>query len=141
MPSGRKTKLTPELQVKLLSYIRAGNYIRVACDLVGINETTYFGWLRKGEEQQSGIYYKFLQAVKESEAHAEAILLQTVRKSAKDDWKAAMTLMSRRWPDRWAENRKVEQYVTVGESETKNPIINVIIDKPIFDREDIAKGK
>ena len=51
--AGRKTKLNPELQEEIVKRIRAGNYIRVACQAVGISHTTYFDWLKKGEEGRS----------------------------------------------------------------------------------------
>jgi len=40
MPNYKKgeTKLTPELQEKILSYIKAGSYIKTACKTVGICE-------------------------------------------------------------------------------------------------------
>lgn len=44
-----KTKLTPELQEKIIKYIKAGSYIETACNAVGIDRQTLWQWIQKGE--------------------------------------------------------------------------------------------
>jgi hypothetical protein len=48
--TGRKTKLTPELQEQLVDALAAGAYAETACDYVGISTTTYYRWLQLGEQ-------------------------------------------------------------------------------------------
>jgi hypothetical protein len=37
MPLGRRTKLTPEVQKKIVDALSAGNYFEVACEYAGIS--------------------------------------------------------------------------------------------------------
>ena len=53
---GRPTKLTPELREEIVELLKAGNYIKTACAVVGINKTTFYQWLKKGK-----IFYKIYQ--------------------------------------------------------------------------------
>ena len=39
---GRKTKLTVEMQERMLASVRKGNYIHTVCAAAGIDERTYF---------------------------------------------------------------------------------------------------
>ena len=101
--SGRKTKLTPELIKRICDCVSKGNYISTACKTVGIGESTYYDWLKRAEEGDTGIFGEFAKAAKQAEAQAEAELLATVREAATTDknWLAAMTLLERRHPERW----------------------------------------
>ncbi len=105
--AGRKTKLNPEVQKEIVKRIRAGNYIRVACQAVGISHTTYFDWLKKGEEDKSP-YAEFLDAVKkaESEAHVEYVAI--VASHAPKQWQAAAWWLERRFPELWGRRDRLD---------------------------------
>src|SRR5437762_7398959 len=60
--TGRKTKLSPDLQKRLLDAMAAGNYIHTACAAVGIGESTYFKWLERGRAGESP-YREFVEAL------------------------------------------------------------------------------
>jgi hypothetical protein len=98
---GRPTKLTPELQTKICDIIRVGNYASVACKLVGITEQTLYSWLKRGTKGESP-FKEFMESVELAEGLAEAELLTKVRNKTGEDWRAAMNILSRRWPARWA---------------------------------------
>jgi len=114
--TGRKTKLTPELIERICEFIVKGNYISTACKTVGISESTYYGWLKRAEEGDTGIFVQFAKAAKQAEAQAEAELLAIVREAATTDknWLAAMTFLERRYPERWG--RKDRHQVEMSES-------------------------
>lgn len=107
---GRPTKLTPDIQVKLVQAIKAGNYFNVACEYVGIDYRTFRNWMKKGEESKSGQYFQFFHAIKKAEAEAETRMVAIWQNAMKDDWKAAATFLERKYPDRWG--RKDKQEVT-----------------------------
>jgi DNA invertase Pin-like site-specific DNA recombinase len=71
-----KLKLTPELEEEILNLIRAGNYAKDACLAVGIDESTYYRWLRTGEKAKSGKLYQFYQSIQKARAFARALSLR-----------------------------------------------------------------
>jgi hypothetical protein len=105
--AGRKTKLTPELQEEVVKRIRAGNYIQVACEAVGISHTTYFNWIKKGEEGKRP-YVEFLEAVKKAESEAQVNYVATVASHARDQWQAAAWWLERRFPDKWGRKDRLD---------------------------------
>ena len=98
---GRRTKLTPEVQEKVVSAIRAGNYANVAAEYAGIGERTFYRWLQRGQAAKRGIYRQFWQAVKKAEREAEVRAVAIIQKHMEDNWQAAMTYLERKFPDRW----------------------------------------
>ena len=53
---GRPTKLTPEVQERLTSAIRAGNFYEAACGYAGIDYRTFRRWMERGERESRGPY-------------------------------------------------------------------------------------
>src|SRR5436309_6286257 len=75
--TGRKTKLSPDLQKRLLDAIAAGNYIHTACAAVGIGESTYFKWIERGRAGESP-YREFMEALTRAEQQAVVSLVDLV---------------------------------------------------------------
>ena len=118
--SGRKTKLTPTLQDEIVKRIRAGNYIKVACQAVGISHTAYFDWIKKGEEGISP-YSEFLYLVKRAESAAHVHFVAIIASQAPTQWQAAAWWLERKFPDKWAKKEKIDikqELVTSKEVET-----------------------
>ncbi len=105
--AGRKTKLTPELQDDVVKRIRAGNYIKVACQAVGISHTAYFDWLKKGQEGKSP-YAEFLDAIKKAESEAHVNYVAIVASHAPKQWQAAAWWLERRFPDKWGRRDRLD---------------------------------
>jgi hypothetical protein len=103
---GRKTKLTPEIERKLTSAIAAGNYHEVACSLAGISTSTFYSWMKKGEQAKSGQFLDFREAIKKAEAIAEAKRIQMITEASETNWQAAAWYLERRYPDRWGKQNK-----------------------------------
>lgn len=137
---GRPGKLNLELQDEILRHIRAGAYIETACQVVGVNKTTLYRWLRRAEDAEaqamehfdSGddpslqdlyehvdpanwVYLDFRHALKSTEAFAE-LELATVARQGRSGWQASMTFLERRHPAKWARRdvSKVEHSGSVG---------------------------
>lgn len=123
-----KSKLTPELQEKIIKYIKAGNYNKVACQAVGVWESTYYRWVERGEKalefQEKGkkvqeseeIYCKFCESIRQAEAEAEVRNVTVIQVAAKEDWRAALAILGRKYPARWGEK---EQLGGIGEEPIK----------------------
>ena len=115
----RPSKLTPEIQKKIIEAVKAGNYYEAACAYAGVSYSTLRGWIVKGEKAKSGKYLKFLEAVRQAEAEAEARIVLQWQKAMPEDWRAAQAFLERRYPERWS---KKETHVLEGGDKNK-PII------------------
>jgi transposase len=102
----RPTKLTPETQARIIQALEAGNYFETACGYAGIGKTTAYRWLEQGEQQSSGIYRDFRDAVEKASSNAEARNVALIQQAAKDTWQAAAWWLERRAPDRWGRQRQ-----------------------------------
>ena len=113
-PVGRRAKLTPELQNKIVTAIRAGNYAFVACEMAGISKTTYYRWLENAEKPTAEAKYReFRDAVKEAEAAAEVASVALIRQAAQSGtWQAAAWYLERKHGERWGRNDKIRQEVS-----------------------------
>jgi len=114
----RPSKLTPEIQKKIIEAVKAGNYYEAACAYAGVSYSTLRGWIVKGEKAKSGKYLKFLEAVRQAEAEAEARIVLQWQKAMPEDWRAAQAFLERRYPERWG---KKETHVVEG-GDQKKPI-------------------
>jgi hypothetical protein len=100
---GRPSKLTPEVQEKLCTAIRGGNFLDTAAAYAGVHRDTLREWLRRGARASSGIYRAFLEAVEKAHADAEARDVALIAKAAAGgNWQAAGWRLERRFPERWA---------------------------------------
>ena len=119
--AGRKGILEyyPEKAERFLEALRAGNYASVSCDFAGFHEASLYRWLQQGEEDiEAGnvtVYSEFCEAYKKADTRAEYRAILTVSNAALTDWKAAMTYLERRRPERWGRRDalKVDQSGTV----------------------------
>ncbi len=105
---GRPTKLTPEVQERIVSAIRAGNYAQVAARYAGIGETTYYEWMKRGRAARSGKFAEFQKAIKKAEGEAEVRCVALIHKHMEGNWQAAMTYLERKFPDRWARTNRIK---------------------------------
>lgn len=99
---GPASSLTDELAKRYCEYLRAGNYRQTAAALVGLSPTTVSDWMGKEREP----YLSFQAAVREAEAEAERIQLDKIASSPEPA--DAKWYLSRKFPDRWAETRRVD---------------------------------
>lgn len=109
----RPTKLTDDVQFRIVAALRAGNYADAAASSGGIAKATYYDWLTRGraelEHREEGgrprareqPYVEFLEAVGRASADAEVHAVAILRKAMPDDWRAAAWYLERRYPDRW----------------------------------------
>lgn len=101
--------------------------METACILAGISKSIYYQWIERAEQEierllnleKNGeenpefdpdelIFVEFLDAVQKASAYAEDDAIKTIKKAAKDDWKAAMLFLERRFHDRWKKRDKME---------------------------------
>lgn len=133
---GRPSKLTEEVKNRLLDALRMGNYYEAACAYAGVSYSTLRGWIVKGEKAKSGKYLKFLEAVRQAEAEAEARIVLQWQKAMPEDWRAAQAFLERRYPERWG---KKETHVVEGGDEKKPIRVEVNLDELLDQYEAIVR--
>ena len=104
----RKPKLTEKMIETAEKLIAAGNYQRHVAQYLGIDESTWYRWLQKGERaQQNSLYGKLYKAVKKAEAEAVARNVTIIQKAAQDTWQAAAWWLERKCPEEWGRKERV----------------------------------
>ena len=105
MKAGRRTLLTPEMEKRICDVLALGATYKVAAGIVGIDPSTFFGWMAKGRngtlsnqyQTEPEIYIEFFKAVKKAEARSAIYCLSKVKKAADDGcWQAAAFILERR---------------------------------------------
>jgi len=97
----RPSKLNAQTTERILTAVRAGCTFEVAAQSAGVGATTFYTWKARGQREERGPYRELWEALKRAEAESELTLLAIVRKAAQTQWQAAMTILERRFPERW----------------------------------------
>lgn len=125
---GRPTKFHL-VKDKIIETIRRGNYYEPACKAAGIDYSTFRDWIKKGKEDQKGLFFQFSKEVQKAEAEAELEIVQIWKDQMPQNWQAAKEFLARRHPKSWASQNKVD--VTSNGEMMGKPIF-----LPLKDKED-----
>jgi len=102
----RPTKLTPALQEEIVRAIRGGSYPEIAAVYAGIDRSTYYRWIERGDPEGTRPadrpYRIFRAAVEQAKAAAEIRLVALISRAAENDWRAGAHLLARQNPARWS---------------------------------------
>lgn len=79
---GRPTKLTPKIADALCQSLSNGNTRAAASAAASIDYRSLLNWLQRGEEEGSGPFFLFFQAVTRAEKEAEARNVAVLQKAA-----------------------------------------------------------
>ena len=109
--SGRKPKLTPELQDQIVTLIRRGVSRELACGAVGISSRTLRRWLDRASDNgpRRRAFKEFRAAVEQAEAQVETALVGGVVHAGKKDWRALAWYLERRFGVRWNPKRQANE--------------------------------
>ena len=106
---GRPTKFTPDVRTRIIAAIRNGNTYEASANYGGICYSLLREWIVRGEEDESGDFLEFVEAVKKAEAEAEVESVALIRRSAQDgQWQAAAWFLERRKPSDWGRKDRHE---------------------------------
>lgn len=110
----RPTKLTQELTDRICLAIRAGNYSKIAAEMAGISETTFYRWMSEAEEDDAPKQLReFRESIKRAEAEAEVASVALIRQAASQGtWQAAAWYLERKHGERWGRNDKLRQEIS-----------------------------
>jgi hypothetical protein len=110
---GNPTLLTDEVTARLVTMLRAGNYIYVATQAAGISRQAFGEWMRRGAsgEKADERYRGFREQIELAKAEGEAANVARIAQAGRDDWHAAAWILERSAPQRWARmsQRELEQ--------------------------------
>ncbi len=147
---GRVTnrKFTGGKQRAIIKALKGGAYAKAAAEQNGIDESTYYRWLQRGEaaleaeaahleaeqadeaqmapplpDKRELEYARFVEKVRAAETQAEAEALEKIRGA--DDWRAQAWFLERRQPGRWAKRENVD-VTTKGQ-----PIRTVVVTRTV----------
>jgi len=109
---GRPTKLSPEIQERICSALRDGNYESAAAAAGGVGSSTLHRWLEKGRLAKSGPYREFWVAVTRARDAAELSLVSMWVAAMPSDWRAIAEFLARRYPERWGRRERAEVTVS-----------------------------
>lgn len=83
---GKRPKLTPERQKKILDALSGGGYFEVACEYAGVDARTGFEWLQRGRGEHptrpcTALYAQFAQAVEKAQADDEVHTIARIKQA------------------------------------------------------------
>lgn len=81
---------------KIVEAVRRGSSYRMACNIAGINESTFYMWMKKGQTAPHGQFVDFRQSVLCAESENGDRMLGLIQDHAVKDWKAAAWVLERR---------------------------------------------
>ena len=102
---GKPIKLTPELQAKICTLVRAGNYFSIVCRASGISMDTLTRWRKRGAAGEDP-FREFLEALQKAEDDHEIAAVAAIHLAGAKDWRAHLEILSRRRPERWSRARE-----------------------------------
>ncbi|HEY5434976.1 MAG TPA: hypothetical protein VIK13_07070, partial [Candidatus Limnocylindrales bacterium] len=83
--------------------VRAGNYPEVAARWAGISAATYYRWCKDPRPP----FVAFRAALDMADAECEAMVIGNLVRLSRTSKRAAAFLLERRWPDKWAQSRRL----------------------------------
>lgn len=126
---GRPTKKTPSTERKILLALKGGNNRKTAAALAGISYNTFKAMLESIEFAQKCVeaerygQSRLVGSIHKAAMERKVITVKTIETPSEDgppevrreitvkpefDWKAALALLERRWPDEWKERKAVD---------------------------------
>ena len=126
---GRPTKLSPEIQERICSALRDGNYEGAAAAAGGVGTSTVCRWLEKGRLAKSGPYREFWASVTRAREDAELRLVAMWQEAMPSDWRAIAEFLARRYPERWGRRERAEVAVSTTSNAAPRHLSKELLDQ------------
>ncbi|MHC4579761.1 MAG: hypothetical protein ACYTED_20475 [Planctomycetota bacterium] len=98
---------TPELLERILAYARAGVAPSTAACACGVRPATWRAWLRRGREHDDENLVAFVADLEDARLAVKEDFEKTLFAAAAKDWRAALAILERQWPQEWAEKEEL----------------------------------
>jgi hypothetical protein len=104
------------MQEQIVRLAQIGCYEITISKAVGLDKHTIRQWRLRGRKERKGKFWDFDKAITKAEGEAEEMLLKGVWSIAQKDgnWTALMTIMERRYPERWGRKNILKVEVQQG---------------------------
>jgi len=128
----RPSKLTDQVTEQVCKAVAMGMTFELAAQYAGISKTTFFRWMRIGEESDEGSpFWEFWHSVKSAESKGALNALTTINRAAVDgSWQAAAWLLERR--HKYRKEAPVEEFDTeqLEDEATPEQVIAAVAELP-----------
>ena len=105
----RSTKISRELIDEILTYKENGLSDKDVCDMVGIDQSTFYAWLKEAETgidthnpnrkaPNLELKKEFAEGLKKARVAFKAYHIQNITKAAKRNWTASAWILERMYP-------------------------------------------
>jgi len=114
---GRKTELKEEIIENIMKHIRKGIPIKTAVGMAGISESTFFSWMKRGNDEQYRIskgekpnpketlFLEFLESATRAREEAKGAHIGVIANAgAQGDWRASAWWLSRQFREEFGDN-------------------------------------
>ncbi len=106
--NGRPSKLTPEIQDKIIQALAIGNYRKDAAEYAGIDATTLHRWMLRGAREKDSACADLRTAVLEAESRAKITAIGSITKAMRNgDWRAAAYWLERKFPHQFSDRSQL----------------------------------
>ena len=111
-------KLTDEIIDEFCELLRVGLPTDGACDFIGITNTTYYRWLRLGEDfikgngepKENAIYGKFVMSMRKALATYRLERTRRLHRSKNQNWYRELAILERRDRNTWGRHEPAGGY-------------------------------
>ena len=109
---GRKTKLTPSLEKRIIELIEAGNEPLIAARACGVPDRSYTEWINNGLRPSREVFISFVEKIEKAKATVETKVAGNL--TTNKDWRAQAWWLERGPArERWsADNTAFDAIVT-----------------------------
>ena len=135
--AGRKSKLNREVLDEILTYKENGLTDKDICDIVGIEQATFYGWLKEAETgidrnnpgrpaKNLELKIELSQGLKKARAAFKAYHIQNINNAARKEWTASAWMLERFYPKEFG---RIDRVVAMqGEAGKDNGMLDEILD-------------
>jgi len=103
-----RPKLTKEIHDLAVKLVETGVKKEFIYGTLGIAKSTYWEWLKKGEQAKSGKYKEFYDDINKAESRAIQKLQKGMLETGKDDWRMYKEALAMFWPNEFGEKKSIE---------------------------------
>lgn len=133
----RSPKISKDLIDEILTYKENGLSDKDVCDMVGIDQSTFYRWLKEAETGIDGcnpnraasdvaLKQELQEGLKRAKASFKAYHIQNITKAAKKNWQASAWMLERMFPKEFS--RIDRQIALMADSKKDNGMLDEILE-------------
>ena len=126
----RANKLSTTRMEMIFDSLREGATRSTAARIVGINRRTFQRWMGRGRDGDDG-YVEFYIGVHQAEAFALRGMVESIKRGARKDWRAAAWFLERRGGEAWKVEKRPDESGAQSAVETEPEIKDATPDDPL----------